>query len=64
MLLNRLPRESAEGLDWLNSGSIWPGIKTVSERPRPPARTALKGLANEEISIDGWIPLARVGGTS
>jgi hypothetical protein len=67
MLPYGLPRESADALVVLNSGSIWPCIEAVSGgRTRPPGRTALKGLAREELSMHCRIPAAHrvVGGTS
>ena len=51
MLPYRLLGESGGALVRLNSGSIWPCIETVSEGTRPRGRTALNGLAHEEISM-------------
>jgi hypothetical protein len=58
MLPYRLPRESADALVRLNSGAIWPCIETVSVGTRPRGRTALKGLAHEEISMRCRTPAA------
>ena len=45
---DRSRMESADALVRLKSESIWPCIETVSERARPPTRTARKGLANDK----------------
>lgn len=58
MVPHRPPRESADALVRLSSGSIWPRIETVSEGPRPPGRTALKAFVHEELSMRCRTPAA------